>query len=282
MPHRFSRGEPPYPPEPPRATGFGAQLARRCGPGPARVLAPGLIWDGAAIRERVELVQGYPESIAPGRMQRLLGELGLDPERSLLPDWERVGARGRLLDLLNVGCVLVPAGARLDAERLELAPAGGLGDAVLYRRAHPLPRAFLCHRALAVPDADTAWQALVRPGFDPAREALLEGAALPALADGSGTVRVDAGAPGELALAVSTSSPALLVVAQSWFPGWRARVDGQEAPVYRADYVAMAVPIAAGEHRVVLCYGSRAVHAAAALSALAILATVGLLVRGGT
>ena len=122
----------------------------------------------------------------------------------------------------------------------------------------------------------------MRPGFDPAREALLEGAALPALADGSGTVRVDAGAPGELALAVSTSSPALLVVAQSWFPGWRARVDGQEAPVYRADYVAMAVPIAAGEHRVVLCYGSRAVHAAAALSALAILATVGLLVRGGT
>src|SRR5207244_953702 len=139
-PHRFSRGEPPYPPEPPRATGFGAQLARRCGPGPARVLAPGLIWDGAAISERVELVQGYPESIAPGRMQRLLGELGLDPERSLLPDWERVGARGRLLDLLNVGCVLVPAGARLDAERLELAPAGGLGDAGLYRRAHPLPR----------------------------------------------------------------------------------------------------------------------------------------------
>jgi len=282
LPHRFSRGEPPYPPEPPRATGFGAQLARRCGPGPARVLAPGLIWDGAAISERVELVQGYPESIAPGRMQRLLGELGLDPERSLLPDWQRVGARGRLLDLLNVGCVLAPAGARLDAERLELAPAGALGDAVLYRRAHPLPRAFLVHRALAVPDADTAWQALVRPGFDPAREALLEGAALPALADGSGTVRVDAGAPGELALAVSTSSPALLVVAQSWFPGWRARVDGQEAPVYRADYVAMAVPIAAGEHRVVLCYGSRAVHAAAALSALAILATVGLLVRGGT
>jgi len=282
LPHRFARRESPYPPEPPRATGFGAALARRCGPEPARVLAPGLIWDGAAITERVELVQGYPESIAPGRMERLLGELGLDPERSLLPDWERVGARGRLLDLLNVGCVLVPAGARLDAERLELAPAGGLGDAVLYRRAHPLPRAFLVHRALAVPDADTAWQALVRPGFDPAREAILEGAALPALTDGSGTVRVDERAPGALALAVSTSSPALLVVAQSWFPGWRARVDGQEAPVYRADYVAMAVPIAAGAHRVVLRYGSRAVHAAAALSALALVATAGLLVRGGT
>src|SRR5207249_1143284 len=77
LPHRFARGEPPYPPEPPRATGLAAELAHRCGPEPARVLAPGLIWDGAAITERVELVQGYPESIAPGRMQRLLGELSL-------------------------------------------------------------------------------------------------------------------------------------------------------------------------------------------------------------
>src|SRR5207245_9252231 len=124
-------------------------------------------------------------------------------------------------------------------------------------------------------------QALGRPGFDPARAAIREGA-MPPLADGSGTVRVGAGAPGELTLATSTSSPALLVVTQSWFPGWRARVDGQEAPVRRADYVAMAVPIAAGAHRVVLRYGSRAVHAAAALSALALVATAGLLVRGGT
>ena len=281
LPHRFARGESLYPPEPPRATGLAAELGRRCGPGPARLLAPTLIWDGAAITERVELVQGYPESIAPGRMQRLLGELSLDPEQGLLPDWERVRARGRLLDLLNVGCVLLPASVRLDTERLELAAAGGLGDSVLYRRAHPLPRAFLVHRALAVPDADAAWQALVRPGFDPAREAILEGAIPPALADGSGTVRVDEGAPGALTLAVSASSPALLVVAQSWFPGWRAHVDGQEAPVQRADYVAMAVPIAAGEHRVVLSYGSRAVHAAAALSALALVATVALAFGGG-
>src|SRR5439155_13136181 len=111
-----------------------------------------------------------------------------------------VGARGGLLDLLTVGAVLVPAGGRLETERLELAPAGGLGDAALYRRAHPLPRAFLVYRALAVPDADTAWQALVRPGFDPAREAILEGAIPPALADGSGTVRVEEGAPGALTL----------------------------------------------------------------------------------
>ncbi|HUE31250.1 MAG TPA: hypothetical protein VMR79_10245 [Verrucomicrobiae bacterium] len=280
LPHRFARGEPPYPPEPPRVTGLAAEVGRDCGPAPTRVAAPWLIWGGEAVTERVELVQGYPESIAPGRMQRLLGELGLDPERGL-PDWERVATRGRLLDLLNVGCVLAPRIVRLDAERLELAPAGGVGATVIYRRAHPLPRAFLVHRALAVADPDAAWQALVRPGFDPAQEAIVEGAIPAALADGSGTVQVKERAPGELVLDVSASSSALLVVAESWFPGWRARVDGQEAPLARADYVAMALPIAAGEHRVVLSYGSRAVHAAAALSALALVATVALFLRRG-
>ena len=177
--------------------------------------------------------------------------------------------------------MLVPAGVRLDAERLELAPAGEVGDEVLFRRAHPLPRAFLVHRALTVADADAAWHALLRPGFDPAREAILEGTPPPPLADGRWTVLPGEAAPGTLALAVSTSSPALLVVAQSWFPGWRASVDGDEAPVYRADYVAMAVPIAAGEHRVVLRYGSRAVRAAAGLSALALMAAAALAVRRG-
>jgi len=279
LPHRFARGEPPYPSEPPHATGLTGRLRGACGPAPVRLLAPGLIWDGAAVTERVELVQGYPESIAPARVQRLLGELGLDPEHGLWPDWQRVAAHGRLLDLLNVGCVLVPG--PVDGGRLELTPAGTVGHDVLYRRAHPLPRAFLVQHALAAPDAEAAWQALLRPGFDPSREAILEGVEAPP-GEGSGTVDVVEGAPGELALAVTTPQPALVVVAQTYFPGWRARVDGREVPVRRADYVAMALEVPAGNHQVVLRYGSRAVHAASALSALALVATAALLARRGT
>jgi len=279
LPHRFARGEPPYPSEPPHATGLAGRLRGACGPAPVRLLAPGLIWDGAAVTERVELVQGYPESIAPARLQRLLGELGLDPEHGLWPDWQQVAAHGRLLDLLNVGCVLVPG--TVDGGRFELTPAGTVGHDVLYRRAHPLPRAFLVQHALAAPDAEAAWQALLRPGFDPSREAILEGVEAPP-AGGSGTVDVVEGAPGELALAVTTPEPALVVVAQTYFPGWRAHVDGREVPVRRADYVAMALAVPAGNHHVILRYGSRAVHAASALSALALLATVALLARRGT
>jgi uncharacterized membrane protein YfhO len=45
-----------------------------------------------------------------------------------------------------------------------------------------------------------------------------------------------------------------VVVMDPWYPGWRAEVDGQRAPLLRADYAFMAVPVPAGRHEVVLRY----------------------------
>ncbi len=55
---------------------------------------------------------------------------------------------------------------------------------------------------------------------------------------------------------VQVDAPAagLLVVLDPWYPGWRAEVDGQSAPVLRADYAFMAVPVPAGTHKVTLRY----------------------------
>lgn len=45
-----------------------------------------------------------------------------------------------------------------------------------------------------------------------------------------------------------------LFLADTWYPGWVASVDGKETPLYRADYVFMAVKVPAGEHDVILEY----------------------------
>ena len=50
--------------------------------------------------------------------------------------------------------------------------------------------------------------------------------------------------------------PALLVISQAWYPGWRAYVDGQPAPLLRADYAIKAVPVPAGHHVVQLRFQS--------------------------
>jgi hypothetical protein len=280
LPQRYARKESPYPTVPPPTTGLAAALRGRCGPEPGRLLAPFHVWNGTAIVEKVEMVQGYPDSIAPGRMRRVLDHAGLDFEQRLLPDWDRVAASGRLLDMLNVACILVPTTERIDADRLGVVEALRAERDVAYRRPSALPRAYLVRRALTVPDGDAAFAAVTRPAFDPRADVVLEDAA-PALEPGEGRVEVLAASPGGLDLAVETSGAALLVVSQGFFPGWRAHVDGARVGVQRADYVLMALPVPAGTHRVALRYRPRSAVVGGALSAFGAIATAALLGAAG-
>jgi uncharacterized membrane protein YfhO len=44
------------------------------------------------------------------------------------------------------------------------------------------------------------------------------------------------------------------VLAYTYYPGWRATVDGQPTQILRANYALMALSLEAGEHNVVLDY----------------------------
>jgi len=47
----------------------------------------------------------------------------------------------------------------------------------------------------------------------------------------------------------TTSSQAgFLLLSDAYYPGWRARLDGQEETVYRADYLFRAVLVPSGQH----------------------------------
>lgn len=60
--------------------------------------------------------------------------------------------------------------------------------------------------------------------------------------------------PGRWRIAAKGAQPALVVVAEAWFPGWEARVDGRRAPVVEADGGFLGVPVDAGDHVVTLEY----------------------------
>ncbi len=64
----------------------------------------------------------------------------------------------------------------------------------------------------------------------------------------------------------------LAVVLDPWFPGWSATVDGQPAPLVRADYAFLAVPVKAGHHALRLRYRPRLLWPGVALSAATALA----------
>jgi hypothetical protein len=60
--------------------------------------------------------------------------------------------------------------------------------------------------------------------------------------------------PGEWQVKTTGGFPSLLVVAESYFPGWKATVDGKVVPVLEADGAFVGVPLPAGDHTVHLVY----------------------------
>ncbi len=120
-----------------------------------------------------------------------------------------------------------------------------------------LPRARLVGSAVVRSD-DEAMAYMLSPAFDPAGEVVL---AEPPPVDLPGTPvagEVDwlERGPDRMRLAVRSSAPALLAIADNWYPAWHASVNGQGAPVLRAYHTLRAIPVPAGESEVELWYRS--------------------------
>jgi uncharacterized membrane protein YfhO len=49
-------------------------------------------------------------------------------------------------------------------------------------------------------------------------------------------------------------APAVVLVRNTWDPGWHASVDGHPAPVLQADYLLQAVAVPPGRHIITLEY----------------------------
>ncbi len=127
----------------------------------------------------------------------------------------------------------------------------------VYRNVTAGPRAFLVHRARICTEEE-ARRLVLAPEFDPWQEVvLLEGQELSAAASPADRVAIEAYEPEYVRLCASTASPAYLVLADSYYPGWTALLDGQPIPVRRADVFLRAMALPPGEHRVELFFRPR-------------------------
>jgi hypothetical protein len=128
----------------------------------------------------------------------------------------------------------------------------------VYLNSNAEPRIHLVYRAQVVQGAE-AFGAIHAPGFDPADSVVLNGAEAsppPAAlagnpAQGPSNLYYTAYAPESASVVAVTPAPAYLVFSEVWYPGWRAWVDGVEAPIYQADLAFRAVYLATpGQHTV--------------------------------
>jgi hypothetical protein len=155
------------------------------------------------------------------------------------------------------------------------------GSGTVFELPRWLPRATVVGEYRVVSPARAILDSVASPAHDPSRVTLLErdpGVALGPVKGATATiaryrlndVSVDVEAPG----------PALLRLADLWYPDWVATVDGRPAEILKADYLLRAVLVPAGRHRVEFRFASPAMRQGLILSGASLLVTLGLLLAG--
>lgn len=141
----------------------------------------------------------------------------------------------------------------------------------VFRLPDSLPRARAVHEARTLPDAEALALAMQKADFDPARVVLLAGEA-PELERCEGSkVTILAYAPNRVRLRAEMPCRGMVVLSDTYYPGWRAYVDGRRARIWEAYGAVRGVVVEAGSHEVDFRFRPASVFGGAALTALGLL-----------
>lgn len=172
-----------------------------------------------------------------------------------------------MLAALNVKYLVAPAplGLPEDIARLvrkladqpEFVLYRGLGrvDLYVYELVDRLARVFWVEAAVGAADESHLFSLLSRLDLRKAAAVLDPSLTVQHFTAGADErLRVVAAAPGRLEFEAQAETRRFAVVSEIWHPGWKARIDGQPAPILRADGALMGLWIPEGVHEVVLSF----------------------------
>lgn len=233
--------------------------------GPATLAAWGPLRD--ALLPNLGMLDGVPSA-------NNFDPLRVAPHDALLQSVRDVPLSRALprLRAMNVG-VLLSTGSPGDLE-----PVASAGPVTAYAVPDPLPRAYFVAEAWQAATLDDALAATSRDDFDPARVVVLETPGDAPL--DTGDTSVDAipltlhEEGNAITIDVQAPLPGYLVLADTWYPGWRATLDGDEIPILRANAAFRAVLVPEGAHTVSFAYRPRSLLWGAAVSAVSLLIAV--------
>jgi len=235
---------------------------------------------------RVGTGEGYLASgiIAVYGIEELLGYDGLYPARLIqLTEEVQPEAWRKLAPALAVEYYLhnpqldpvIPL--KEEPERFELvAEMEGLQ---VFRDKTALERAYLVPEARLVSGLQEVLAVASDPAFAPARTALIERPLPEPLPDtpfpaGAGSARVTEHTFTRAEVEVDAPRRSILVLADAYFPGWRAEVDGRPVEIFPVNHVLRGVIVPEGRHRVRYRYAPASFYVGMAISIATCLATL--------
>lgn len=182
-----------------------------------------------------------------------------------------------LLNLLNVKYVSSHGNMRASGyKKVSQTP-----NAAVYLNSQSLPRALLLRKAVIMDNERQILEYMGSKMFNPENEIILEeetelpkrglNAAKPLIRDKIDIIRYTAGS---VEISVAAEEPAFLLLSDTYYPGWKAYLDGGLEKIYRADYFLRAIRVPEGEHIVRFVYEPLSFKAGAAISLVSILSVL--------
>ncbi len=153
------------------------------------------------------------------------------------------------------------------------------GEFYIYERLPELPRAYIVYAAETVPDDDQAVARLLDDAFDSDNQGitavpvpLSRRSPLPYTPASIVSYQSD-----RVVINATASETGLLILRDQYHPGWKATIDGQQAPVLRVNHAFRGIVLPPGKHEIILTFQPTSLSAGMAVSGLGLfLLLVGL------
>jgi hypothetical protein len=180
--------------------------------------------------------------------------------------WQHEVFSARVQDIMGVRYYLGLTPQRTDLREV----FQGRSGVKVFENVKAFPRAWAVHRAVEVSDSKHARAMLADPQFDAAHATFLIGQNPPKLASCvDDEVWIARYEPNHVAIKAAMNCRGMVVLTDSWFPGWRATVDGRAAVIEQAYGAFRGVVVEAGEHTIEMRYRPWSVFIGAAMTMLA-------------
>jgi hypothetical protein len=234
-------------------------------------LPQGRVWGVACLPPNLnqmcglEDVRGY-DAVDPRDYFRLF-ELACDRQRTFFYSYARTLAAvpaGQTVnhalklhpvaDLLNVRYVIFREPPRSDLPVLL-----HQDDYWIMENRDALPRTYVPLSARVVKSDDEAVSQMSTFDFDPRKTVFMtDDLKLPKVMQGTASVHYET--PTRTRLEIDMQTAGLVLLSDSWDPGWRAELDGTACPIYRVDVALRAFQVPAGKHSIVCLYDPASVR----------------------
>jgi len=155
-----------------------------------------------------------------------------------------------IINMLNVKYIVVPF--QLPDDRFQLVYVDQATKKLTYLNPFALPRAFFVKDAVVAHNQTEVFNALNSMSFNAKTTAVLEKALSQQITSpDSSSVEITEYKSRRITVKVFTSSPALLVLGEVYYPaGWKAYIDGTETEIHKTNYILRSLVVPAGSHEI--------------------------------